>query len=486
MLSRPFWLDENWVADGLAAPLGSLVHLTSSTPLGFTLLLRLVPYQSLPQLRLLPLAFAGLAVIPAWLLGREVQPENWITRLALGVAVALMPAMLFRQDLKQYTAEAFVVLVVAWLLARAQRTWGLRRLVTLGFATAVGLLLSDAALLMGTAAFAGLLAVSLLSRQWRRATEVLSVGAITLVFVAVIFETLVRPGDTPALRNFWQPYYIPIHHGVGPAVHFIQSRAAAELHILSVGPAPVASLLLVLGLAALVFRGLSALALALLFVVFEILGAAAAQQYPLWDTRTSTWFSTLATVIAVIGLTSGAETIWKQSRRRRWAKPIGITLALLMVVSVAIPFGRSARNAAAAEPWPPEDVAGQVATVLAHWEQGDVLLADSRTGYGLAITWPSAPQFLPAIDTAVTFHIGYPVADRVVVAADGTVTAERAAVAQAVALAQHESSARIWLLLQTDYDNFIGAIMSYGTLITVPDLRGSASVILLTLRSRSG
>jgi hypothetical protein len=43
LFSHPFWLDEGWVADSVRVPLQQLRLLTSSTPIGWTLLLRLVP-----------------------------------------------------------------------------------------------------------------------------------------------------------------------------------------------------------------------------------------------------------------------------------------------------------------------------------------------------------------------------------------------------------------------------------------------------------
>ena len=73
MLSQAFWVDEGWVADSVRAPLEQLPLVTSSTPMGWTLLLRVVPPVGGPQhLRLLPLAFAMTSVLPAWWLGRRV------------------------------------------------------------------------------------------------------------------------------------------------------------------------------------------------------------------------------------------------------------------------------------------------------------------------------------------------------------------------------------------------------------------------------
>src|SRR6266516_2044966 len=90
-LSRSFWLDEGWVADSVRAPLGQLRLLTSSTPIGWTLLLRLVPHVGPPErLRLLPMGFAVAAALAGWLLGRQF---GRVQGLLVGLAVAVVPGM---------------------------------------------------------------------------------------------------------------------------------------------------------------------------------------------------------------------------------------------------------------------------------------------------------------------------------------------------------------------------------------------------------
>src|SRR4029450_14022484 len=59
LLTRSFWLDEGWVVDSVRAPLHQLELLTSSTPIGWTLLLRLGPPARGPEhYTLLPRGFA--------------------------------------------------------------------------------------------------------------------------------------------------------------------------------------------------------------------------------------------------------------------------------------------------------------------------------------------------------------------------------------------------------------------------------------------
>src|SRR3954452_2439045 len=106
-LSIPYWLDEAWVVDSVRAPLSLVPRLAATTPLGWILLLRLVPHGGLERQRLVPLIFAGLAVSAAYLLGRELGLTRFTAGLATATAALLSPAMLIRNDLKQYTAEAF-------------------------------------------------------------------------------------------------------------------------------------------------------------------------------------------------------------------------------------------------------------------------------------------------------------------------------------------------------------------------------------------
>src|SRR5579872_6208645 len=112
LLQYSVWLDEVWVADTVRARIGLTRTLASSTPLGWTYLLRLVPFGGAQRLRLVPLAFAMLAAAAGYLFGRELRLTRFATGILTGAAVLLAPAMLVRDDLKQYTAEAFACLVI--------------------------------------------------------------------------------------------------------------------------------------------------------------------------------------------------------------------------------------------------------------------------------------------------------------------------------------------------------------------------------------
>ncbi|HTW01576.1 MAG TPA: hypothetical protein VMF87_14860, partial [Streptosporangiaceae bacterium] len=209
LLHHPFWLDEAWVADTVRAPIGLTRSLASSTPLGWTYLLRLVPFGGEQRLRLVPLAFAMLAAAAGYLFGRELRLTRFATGILTGAAVLLAPAMLVRDDLKQYTAEAFACLVVWVLVARIENQWRLRRLIAIAATASLGMVFANTVIFVGVAAMACLGLECLLRREYRRLAEVAVAGAGMLVVALVVYVTLIRPQVTPNLVTFWDPFYMP-------------------------------------------------------------------------------------------------------------------------------------------------------------------------------------------------------------------------------------------------------------------------------------
>ena len=131
------------MADSVRAPLGQLRLLTSSTPIGWTLLLRLIPEVGPPErIRLLPLAFAVMGVVAAYLLARQL---GRVQAVAAGLAVALALSALRNHSLKQYSADVCVAPVLLWLAARLQAGWSRGRLVALCLARVSGALVSHVA-----------------------------------------------------------------------------------------------------------------------------------------------------------------------------------------------------------------------------------------------------------------------------------------------------------------------------------------------------
>ena len=215
LLHHSFWVDEAWVADTVRARIGLTPSLASSTPLGWTYLLRLVPFGGAQRLRLVPLAFAMLAAAAGYLFGRELRLTRFATGVLTGAAVLLSPAMLVRDDLKQYTAEAFACLAVWILVARVENEWGRRRLAAIAATASLGLLFANTVIFVGVAAMACLALECLVTRHYRRLAEVAVAAAGMLAVALVIYATLIRPQVTPRLVAYWDPFYMPTTERVG-------------------------------------------------------------------------------------------------------------------------------------------------------------------------------------------------------------------------------------------------------------------------------
>ena len=84
IIHLPFWTDEDWVALTTKLPLSQLPATTNSTPIGWSLLLRLFTVSETQSARLVPLAFAGAAVVVAYWFARRL---DW-PRRALAVCRA--------------------------------------------------------------------------------------------------------------------------------------------------------------------------------------------------------------------------------------------------------------------------------------------------------------------------------------------------------------------------------------------------------------
>ena len=87
--------------------------------------------------------------------------------------------MLVRNDLKQYTAEAFTALVTLTLVSRLEREWSRKRLAALSVSVWAGMLVSNAVAFVGVAAFAAVCIVQITRRAWRRLAEAVVAGAAT-------------------------------------------------------------------------------------------------------------------------------------------------------------------------------------------------------------------------------------------------------------------------------------------------------------------
>jgi hypothetical protein len=416
MLSQPFWVDEGWVADSVRAPLEQVPLLTSSTPIGWTLLLRAVPAVGGPQhLRLLPLAFALTSVLPAWWLGRRLGGALGraapLYAVAAGVAAALVPTGLARHDLKQYTADACLTLVLVLAAARLEGTWtrgqrSVGQLATLAAACILAFPFSNVAPFVAAGLLGGLAVATAARRAWRRLAELTAAAAAVALAQGAFYAAVVSPGDDAAIRAYWAHWYIPTDQGFGTAIGFTADHFHQGLDSLGLGPWPVAGTLAGLGLVALVRAGLGGVALAPPLIGAALVAAGALHRYPLLDQRTSLFVTTLWMVLAALGL------VWLAVQLTRW-RP-GTVLAAALVITVAVVLVPAARRAAA-RPLPAEDVRAAVEHVLDWRRPGDVVIVSCLDAYPFAWYWPDRPGFVPArAPTAVRFMVEYPPAGVIV------------------------------------------------------------------------
>jgi len=260
------------------------------------------------------------------------------------------------------------------------------------------------------------------------------------------------------------------------------------------GPSAVVLGLIIAGTATLVRTGFPAMALVAPVCAAELLLGAGAQQYPLWDPRTSTWFTVLLAVVSLVGVIGLVRLAWhllhlSGPRSAVWIGLLIATATLGTAVGSIGPFLRAARDAVDTTT-PLEDVHGQVETIEDQRRPGDVVLANVDAGFGLGVYWPAQPQFLFAQARLDTFRVAFPPSDRVVVATTISTAAEVAAVQTAVAMAADTSRGRVWVVFshwhQAERATMISALQRYGHLTVPSGQHGLEPVMLLVLPSHVG
>jgi hypothetical protein len=386
LLRQSFWVDEAWVADTIRAPAGLTRSLASSTPIGWTFLLRAVPFGGPERLRLVPLAFAGLAAAAGYLFGRELRLARFSTGILTGAAALLSPAMLERDDLKNFTAEAFACLVVWVLVARIENEWRLRRLIALAAVASVGLLFADTVILIGVAAMVSLALECLITRHYRRIAELAAVCAGMIIVSLVIYLPLIRPEITHQLIAFWSPYYMPTR-SASAAVSFLHLRLQTLAQYMGFRSLIADAAGALAGIAALAWLRRYALAAMFPVIMVIVIAASAARRYPLGNLWTSTfWLVLVPVLMAVAVAVAGRQAGRLAGRAGRQAPLLVAALALAWWVTSAYPYIQ-------AHPIPVEDIQSQVMYLDAHFRPGDVVIVSYGASYGFAYYYPAAPSF---------------------------------------------------------------------------------------------
>jgi hypothetical protein len=443
IFSQPYWTDEDWVALTTKFPLSALPATTNSTPIGWSALIRVFTVSGTQSARIVPLAFAGAAVVVSYWFARRL---DWSRRgvsigaaLLAGIAMLLVPAMLIRDDLKQYTTDAFFAVVVLAVTSRLERGWSRRVLVALSVVTWGGMLFSDAVAFMGAAAFAAVCAVQLARRDWRRLAEAATAGVITAVLMLAVYKGFDARAVTPSLT--YSPHfanYYPPRRNLHALVSFVITHLQLEESHFGLGPLWLVAVAFVVGVVTIfrLRRPVTATALAILWP--EMLAISALHLYPFADARTSTFLFAVTTVVAAIGVAGVCSLLlpWL-----RGALAIGLAVAAVAgFVVAAAPFVRSHNI-------PSEDMKALTLYVADHVPAGDPVVLAQDSNFGFAYYWPTGqPSRIADNNIIQDYEAVFPDQPRIVVAASRSPAGVDAALAQALAQSRAHGCTPIYLV----------------------------------------
>jgi hypothetical protein len=442
MLSHPFWSDEAWVALTTRFPLSDLPATTSSSPIGWSALVRLVTVPGTQTARLLPLAFSGASVVVAYWFARRLGWRWEKASIAAGVAASigalLAPGMLVRSDLKQYTTEACSVLLTLALTSQLEREWSRRRLAVLSVSVWAGMLFSNAVAFVGVAVFVAVCIVQLVRRDWRRLAEAAVAGAGTAALMLAVYEAFDARAVAPLKAStYWPNFYLPAAKGLHASVSFVLSHFRSVHAYFGLGPAWLALPLVIAGLVTMVRLGRPATAIAVVALWPELLALSALKQFPFLNPRTSTFLFAVTVVVAAVGLIGMCLLL------RRWLP--GWIAAGLAVVAVAA-FVVGAQPYVRSHVIANEDVRDQARYVAVHAAPGDAIAVNLSSNWGFGYYWPIGHPSRRADNADMQLYEAYfPGQPRVIVALNREPAGIEAALAQALSRVRH-SCGRIWLV----------------------------------------
>jgi hypothetical protein len=447
ILTTSFWDDESWVAATTRFPLSQLRFTTNSTPIGFSLVLRVITVPRTEDARLMPLAFAGAAVVIAYWLGRQLGWRQREAAIAAGVlaaiAVLFVPAMLVRNDLKQYTADACLSLLVLGLTSRLERKWSRGGLIGLSVAVWGGMLFSDAVAFVGAAAFAAVCLVQLARRAWRRFAEAVVTGVITAILMLAVYKEFDAAAAKAGLvySPHFRYYYLPIRQGLHASWEFLIAQFSAVHNIFNLGPVWLAVPLFVAGVVTVLWLDRPATAIALAALFPEMMALSAVHKYPFLDLRSNTFLFAITAVTAAIGVVGLCAAL------QRWLKewtaiPI---IAASAVAAAAFVFG--AGPYVRIHSIPNEDERSQTLYVAAHASPSDVILVNLNSNWGFAYYWPvGKPARRTDPNVVQDYEAYFPQQPRIVVAYSRVYPGVAAALSQAVKESRQRSCSPIWLI----------------------------------------
>jgi hypothetical protein len=395
LLHHPYWLDEAWVADLTRVPLSRLIGFSSVAPVGFVTLVKLVPGHGLQRGRLVVLMFSAASSAMAYAL---VRGCNWASTArarfvatVAALATMLAPFSLARNDLKQYTCDAFCALLILAIAARVDRASRPAPMWWLAAVSVASIPFSSTAAFVAVAAFAGLFGSALADRSRRRIVEVLVVGAVTGVILVGYFAVLVLPNDNAAVRDYWSDFYL---RGAPWTMLEDSWRRLTALHLWLGMPAIAFAFLFVGGVAVLARRGARAPAIAIALLWLEMMVLARLRQYPFLDRRTSHFLLVSSMVVVAIGAAGVIDAAF------RWKRVMGVVVGVALAVGFAAGFAAHVDVLQISN----EDSRSLTTYVAEHRRPRDVILVSAGAAFGFSFYWPHGRLVALSADTAEGFR----------------------------------------------------------------------------------
>src|SRR6266516_2399125 len=201
------------------------------------------------------------------------------------------------------------------------------------------MLVSNTTVFVSAAVLGALALRELWRRDWLRLAWVLAGGAGVVAVEGLVYATFAAGGNNAGMRAFWAHAFVPLSAGPGRAAGFVVTASRLELARIGFGPPLLAGALVVAGLVVLWRSGRPVVAGAVVLLAAEQVAAAAARLYPLFDIRTSMFFSVLLTACAALAVGSFVAWAW----RRAGTAPLGIAAAVLAAILV-VPAMRASQQ----------------------------------------------------------------------------------------------------------------------------------------------
>ena len=196
----------------------------------------------------------------------------------------LVPLSLQRNDLKQYTCDAFFALALLTIGAWAEREPHRSRLFWLAGAAIVAIPFSSTSAFVTAAMFAGLFASALWARNRQRVVDIVTAGFVAAVGLGAYMGLVLLPTLNPRLKDFWAWHYLS-----GTPIDVVRDSwdRLAAIPVQLAMPVPVFIRLFLAGIGVLLSLRSRALAMALPFLWIEMAVAGRLRKYPYLDVRTS-------------------------------------------------------------------------------------------------------------------------------------------------------------------------------------------------------